>query len=74
MSPLTVLLRDVPLQPQEALVDVDAGHVPLPDQTQHQVVREPGLRGLNLGQGRLQRLGGCNIAVLKLKDFDLCKA
>ena len=65
--PLTVLLRDVPLQPEETLIDVDTCHVSLPDEAEDEVVGEPGLGRLHLGEGGLEGLGGGNVAVLELE-------
>ncbi len=68
---LTVLLRGRALQPEEALVDVDvaapsAAAVPLPDESQHQVVGESRVRRLHLAQGRAEGLRGGHVAVFQL--------
>ena len=63
---LTVLLGGGALEPEEALVHVD-GDVALPHESQDQLVGEPGMRRLNLGQGGTQGLGRGHIAMLQLK-------
>lgn len=42
------MIRNGPLQPQQAFVHVDRGVPRFPDKSQHQVVGETGVAGLGL--------------------------
>lgn len=60
------MFGDVSLEPEQTLVHVDCD-VPFADETQDEVVGEPGVAGLNLAEGGPERLGRGNVAMFQLK-------